>query len=71
MMPSSDRASISFSRAVDQKMIAHLAELSGQSISGMCGHCLSEYLQENYHRLRDFYASTHHLMGNEQQQEAA
>ena len=51
-----NRASISFSREIDLRMIQHLAEISGQSISAMCGMCLSEYLQQNFLRLQDFYA---------------
>tara|TARA_Y100000289_G_scaffold59705_1_gene66028 strand:- start:72 stop:242 length:171 start_codon:yes stop_codon:yes gene_type:complete len=40
---------------MDFRMIQHLAELSGQSVSAMAGNCLSEYLQENYLRLAEFY----------------
>lgn len=50
-----NRASISFSREIDKQMIEHLAILSGQSISAMCGMCLSEYLQQNFLRLQEFY----------------
>ena len=50
-----NRASVSFSRLADQYMIDELCRLSGQSTSAMCGMCLSEYLQENYLRLAEFY----------------
>ena len=53
-----NRASLSFSRLADQHMIEELCRLSGQSISAMCGMCLSEYLQHNYLRLRAFYQQT-------------
>ena len=58
-MPSINRASISFSRDLDVRMIENLARISGQSISAMCGMCLSEYLQQNYLRLQEFYLTVH------------
>lgn len=50
-----ERLSVTCSREIDVKMIKHLSELSGQSASAMAGHCLSEYLQQNYLRLAEFY----------------
>jgi hypothetical protein len=58
-MPSTNRASISFTREIDLRMIQHLARISGQSTSAMCGMCLSEYLQQNYLRLQAFYSEAH------------
>ena len=40
---------------VDYEMVKILSELSGSSVSNFCGTCLSEYLQQNYRRLHDFY----------------
>ena len=40
---------------VDYEMVKILSKLSGSSVSNFCGTCLSEYLQQNYHRLHDFY----------------
>ena len=54
-----NRASISFSRELDMRMIEHLARISGQSISATAGMCLSEYLQQNYLRLQEFYLKVH------------
>ena len=52
-----NRASITIVKDADFEMVKVLSQLSGSSISNFCGTCLSEYLQQNYHRLHDFYAS--------------
>ena len=56
------RASISFVKEVDYQMVGRLSKLSGQSISGICGTIISEYLREHYFKLHDFYLSTNHLL---------
>ena len=61
-MPSVLRASISFVKDVDYQMVDRLSRLSGQSISGICGTIISEYLREHYFKLHDFYLSTNHLL---------
>ena len=61
-MPSVNRASVSFIRAVDFEMVKELAELSGSSISNFVGCCMSEYLQQNYERLSAFYKASNHLL---------
>ena len=53
-----NRASVSFICEADQAMVQQLAQAKGCSISSVLGACISEYLQNNYHRLIDFYSST-------------
>lgn len=44
-------------RPPDAAMLHKLAELTGANFAQVASYCISDYLQQNYQRLYDFYSS--------------
>ena len=54
-MPSEKRASVTFGSGADYRQMQELARLMDCSESSLCALAVSEWLRENYWKLRDHY----------------